>query len=103
MFEYKKLPRLPSAPPRDRLLFLLSASLTGSLNRAPATAEGSVDVPALGPPNAPSELAGRSARRSGETAPGSAVPTAPFGVESHGGSSPSGVLASRERIYVANA
>jgi len=109
MFEYKAIPGADAANPLETGLpfpafgFPSADALNGAKRQ---TAKGLVAVPGLGDPNV---------RESNSLAvvdvANPAAPTVeayvrtgmPFGGESHGGSSPSGVVATADRVYVSNA
>lgn len=107
MFEYKPIPGADPKRARETGLpfpafgFPSTEATAGARRQTPS---GEVDVPPLGDPNAPESNSLAIVNVENPAAPKveAFLPTGlPF-PESHGGSSPSGVTATAERIYVSN-
>ena len=109
MFEYRAIPGADPADARGTGLpfpafGFPSADATNGAKRQ--TAEGPVNVPGLGDPNVRESNSLAVIDVSNPTAPKveAYVRTGvPFGGTSYGGSNPSGVVATAERVYVSNA
>jgi len=109
MFEYRAIPGADPADARGTGLEFPafgfpSADAANGAKRQ--TAKGPVDVPGLGDPNVRESNSLAVVDVSNPTAPKveAYVRTGtPFGGSSHGGSNPSGVVATAERVYVSNA
>jgi len=108
MFEYKPIPGADPDRARETGLpfpafgFPSPEAVAGARRQ---TAQGPVDVPGLGEPNVPesNSLCVVNVENPAEPRIERFVRTGkPFGKASLGGSSPSGVLATKDRIYVAN-
>jgi YVTN family beta-propeller protein len=109
MFEYKALAGADAKSARDTGLpfpafgFPSPEALTGARRE---TARGPVDVPGLGDPNVreSNSLCVVNVENASEPKIEAFIRTGlPFGNASHGGSSPSGVIATADRVYVSNA
>jgi len=109
MFVYEPIPDADVSQPRETGLAFAAFGFPSEEARngaARKTAQGAVNVPGLGGPNVPesNSLCVINVENPAEPKVVGFVRTGqPVGEESHGGSSPSGVLAVGDRIYVANA
>ncbi|MBI3207342.1 MAG: hypothetical protein HYZ37_00395 [Candidatus Solibacter usitatus] len=110
MFEYKTLPGAdPKNPIRTGLAFPpfgfpSPAAMDGV--RRPSASGDEIDVPGLGDPNVPESNSVAFINVEDPSSPkleGFARTGLPFGERSMGGSSPSGVLATADRLFVSNA
>lgn len=108
MFEYKALPGVdPNNPQETGLLFpAFGFPSPESRNGTRAhTARGDIDVPALGDPNV-AESNSVAVLDVSDPAHGRVLKFIrtgrPFGKDSEGGSSPSGVVATADRVFVSN-
>src|ERR1700722_3230314 len=108
MFEYKAIPGADSKHARETGLpfpafgFPSTEAVEGAKR---ASAKGDVQVSGLGDPNAQesNSLAGGNVENSSAPRIEAFIRTGkPFGNGIHGGSSPSGVIATADRIYVSN-
>ncbi len=109
MFEYRQLPGVDPKRARETGLPFPAFGFPSPEAAAGArreTATGSIDVPGLGDPNVPesNSLCAINVDDPRKPRIEAFVRTgAPFGGRIHGGSSPSGVLAIKDRIFVSNA
>lgn len=108
MFEYQILPGADRARAEDTGIAFPAFGFPSSESASGVerdTATGKVKVPALGDPNREesNSLAVIDVATPGQARLVKFIRTGvPFGPQSHGGSSPSGVVATADRIYVAN-